>query len=59
MPMVDTGRCRLLTRNCMQMFAAIVKCGLKPKDLMQMHLSTHREDIAAFLNTVISAGVRG
>ncbi len=38
-----------------QFYAAMVKCGLTPHDLLQMHAATHANLLAAFMNSVISA----
>lgn len=38
-----------------QFYAAMVKCGLKPQDLLKMQAASHANVIAEFLNTVISS----
>ena len=42
--------------NPPQMYASMVKSGLRPSDLMEMKAATHEEDIVAFLNSVMAGG---
>ena len=41
----------------MQVYGAMVKCGMTPKDLVEMDASKDKDDVVAFMNTVFSGGV--
>jgi hypothetical protein len=39
-----------------QLFTSMAKCGLKPKDIMEMKAHSHENEIISFLNSAIAGG---
>lgn len=58
MSAISRARMSPITRDktMVQMYCAMVKSGLKPRDLMEMKASTHEDDIVSFLNSAIAGG---
>jgi hypothetical protein len=55
---INRNRMSPVTRDkiMVQMFTAMAKSGLKPKDIMEMKASTHEDAIISFLNSAIAGG---